>query len=179
MKIFFTKSLANISITKVVITTVISLYMFYYMAHISDWHFVDNINLIFHEAGHIVFGLFGEFIRVLGGTIMQILVPIIFSFYFYKRQEYFSFSLLLFWVSQSLMNVYVYARDATLMELPLLGGDSVYHDWNYILSSLGLINKTDQISLMIYATAVVILIFAIVLSFKFSITKKLPINDYI
>lgn len=162
---------SNISLTKVLLVIVISLYLFYYMASLSEWHFIDNVNLIFHEAGHVIFSFFGEFIHVLGGTLMQILVPTVFSFYFYKQQDYFSASLLLFWISQNFLNVYIYALDAIKQELPLLGGDSVYHDWNYLFSSLNLLNHTDQVALLFYAIAVIILIFAIVFSFKFSIKR--------
>ena len=37
--------------------------------------FMHNINLPFHEAGHILFSPFGRFMQVLGGTLGQILMP--------------------------------------------------------------------------------------------------------
>lgn len=163
---------SNISLFKIVLVTLISAYMFYYMATLSDWHFIDNVNLIFHEAGHTIFSFFGEFVHYLGGTLMQILIPAIFSFYFYNRKDYFSASLLLFWLSQNFFNVYVYAGDSIKMELPLLGGDGVNHDWNYMLSSVGLLRYTDQVSLFFYLVGIVILVYAIVFSFKFSTNSK-------
>ena len=33
-------------------------------------------NLIFHEAGHILFSPFGRFMTVLGGSLFQVLVPV-------------------------------------------------------------------------------------------------------
>lgn len=163
---------SNVSIFKIVLVILISAYMFYYMATLSDWHFIDNVNLIFHEAGHPIFSFFGEFIHYFGGTLMQILIPAIFSFYFYNRKDYFSSSLLLFWLSQNFFNVYVYAADAIKMELPLLGGDGVNHDWNYMLSSVGLLKYTQQVSLFFYLVGIVILVYAIVFSFKFSTNSK-------
>lgn len=161
----------NISIPKVILVVVISLYMFYYLATLYDWHFIDNINLIFHEAGHTIFSFFGEFINILGGTIMQILIPIIFSLYFARSEDYFSASLLLFWLSQNFFNVSVYAGDAAKMQLPLLGGDNVIHDWNYILSTSGLLGHTTLVASYLYSIGIIILIVAIVLSLKFS-TKE-------
>ncbi len=149
--------------------------MFYYLFNLSDWHLVDNINLIFHEAGHVIFSFFGETVHVLGGTLMQLLIPIIFSLYFYKNEEYFSSSLLLFWLSQNLFNISVYAGDAMKMELPLLGGDNVYHDWNYILSSFNILKYTDQVSSVFYCLGFIVLILAIIFSFKFSKNKILNI----
>lgn len=163
---------SNISLTKAFLVVIISLYMFYYIATLSDWHFIDNVNLIFHEAGHTIFSFFGEFINILGGTLMQILIPIIFCFYFYKKQDYFSASLLLFWLSQNFFNISVYAGDAIKMELPLLGGDGVYHDWSYMLSSVGLLKYTEEVSLFFYLAGIVILIYAIAFSFKFSANSQ-------
>src|SRR3954462_1087916 len=39
--------------------------------------FVHLINLVFHESGHIIFSPFGEFMTVLGGSLMQILIPLV------------------------------------------------------------------------------------------------------
>lgn len=161
----------NINWIKIFIVLFISSYMFYYITSLSEWHFIDNVNLIFHEAGHVIFGFLGNFIGMLGGTLMQILIPILLSFYFFRNNDYFSASLLLFWVSQNLFNIFIYMKDAVKMELPLLGGDSVYHDWNYIFSSLNLLDYTRQISLFVYIIGIIVLIFAIILSYRFSIHK--------
>lgn len=146
--------------------------MFYYITHLSKWYFIDNINLIFHEAGHIIFSVLGNFIGLLGGTLMQILIPIVFSIYFFKNKQYFSFSLLLFWVSQNFFNIYIYAKDAIVMELPLLGGDNVYHDWNSLLSRLGILEHTDKVAQTLYFIGIIVLIFAIVYSVKYSIKEE-------
>ena len=37
--------------------------------------FIHGIDLIFHEAGHVIFGFFGQFLAVLGGSLMQVLIP--------------------------------------------------------------------------------------------------------
>src|SRR6185369_6686908 len=121
-----------------------SAYFFYYASTASTWHFIDNVNLIVHEAGHWIFFPLGEFMHVLGGSLFQILFPVIYVGYFYFKRDYFSASLLLFWVGTNLVNVSVYAGDAIVMQLPLLGGDGVIHDWNYLLSTTHLISHTPQ-----------------------------------
>ena len=102
---------------------------------------------------------------------MQILIPIVLSYYFYHNEDYFSASLLLFWVGQNFINISIYAGDAILMELPLLGGDNVGHDWNNILSSLNLLNYTNQVSVSLYFIGIIIIVFAIVFSIRFSFKK--------
>lgn len=159
----------SFDVTKLLLSIAVSLYMFYYLSNLSDWHFIDNVNLIFHEAGHVVFGFFGDFIRTFGGTLMQLLVPTMCSLYFYKNRDYFSASLLLFWLSQNFFNVYIYSRDAMSMSLPLLGGDGVYHDWNHMLSSLNILRFTDEVASLFYIIGLVVLVFAVVYSIKFSI----------
>lgn len=39
--------------------------------------FLHYINLPFHEAGHMIFRFFGQFIMMLGGSAGQLLVPLI------------------------------------------------------------------------------------------------------
>jgi len=147
------------------ITAVIfSLYFLYYLHAATDWHFLDNFNLIIHEAGHPIFSILGHFMGILGGSLFQVLVPSMFVYYFYNRAEYFSASLLLFWLGQNLINVSIYAGDAALMNLPLLGGDAVDHDWNTILGELGLLNHTALIANSIYSLGVGIIILAIISS---------------
>lgn len=126
----------------------------------SEWHFLDAVNLIFHEAGHAIFFFLGDFVQMAGGTIMQVLVPASVTYYFYKRKQYFSACVILFWVGQSFVNVSVYAGDAIAMQLPLLGGENVIHDWNYLLSSLNILSATPYISEALYLTGFVIYIVA-------------------
>jgi len=39
--------------------------------------FIHGVLLVFHEAGHVIFGLCGnEFLRVAGGTLGQLLMPL-------------------------------------------------------------------------------------------------------
>lgn len=164
----------NISInkTKLIISIIASAYFIYYCFTYSDWHFIDNVNLIIHEAGHVIFSLFGEFIQLTGGSLLQIIFPIVFTYYFYRQQEYFSASLLLFWVGQNIINVSVYVSDAIVMQLPLLGGDSSMHDWNNILQMSGLIRYTDNIGLGIFILGIIVIIYAIFSSLYLSLSGK-------
>ena len=41
--------------------------------------FIHRPLLIFHEAGHVVFRLFGQWMMVLGGTLGQLIMPAIFA----------------------------------------------------------------------------------------------------
>jgi hypothetical protein len=158
--------------TKFIIASIASVYFLYYCFSYKDWHLVDNINLIIHEAGHSIFILLGQFVSLLGGTILQIMLPIVFVVYFIWREEYFSASLLLFWVGQNFINVSVYVSDAIVMQLPLLGGDSSIHDWNSILQTVGLLKYSNTIGSFIYTIGFLIILCAIYYSFYNSFFKK-------
>ncbi len=136
--------------TTLTVAILVSLYFFYYLSSSHEWHFIDNVNLIIHEAGHVVFSVFGRFMNILGGSLLQVVFPSIFVGYFYVHRDFFSASLVLFWVGQNFINVSVYAGDAIVMQLPLLGGDSVLHDWNTLLSMMNILKYTPHISSGLY-----------------------------
>lgn len=97
--------------------------------------FFDNTNLLMHESGHVFFGGGGELISALGGTIMQILVPVFVIMYFELKRKKFESGFGLFWLGQNLVNISIYIRDARTKLLPLINDGT--HDWNKILTLTG------------------------------------------
>ena len=140
-------------------------YFLWAALHPADWRFIDNFNLVIHEAGHILFMPFGQFMTIAGGSLFQVIVPVAFAAYFFYQKKHYSCALVLFWVGESLINVSVYAGDAVAMELPLLGGDDSIHDWNWMLDHLSLLGQTKQIAGAIAASGTLAIIAASVWSF--------------
>lgn len=107
--------------------------------------FMHNINLPFHEAGHLIFLPLGEFMTVLGGSLFQVLMPLICAGAFLlKNRDPFGASVGLWWAAQSLMDVSPYINDARDLEMVLLGGVTGrdvedFHDWERILRWLNLL----------------------------------------
>lgn len=124
--------------------------------------FLDMVDLPIHETGHLIFGIFGEFVGMLGGTLFQLILPAVFVGYFWWNEKYFSAAVVLFWVGQSIINVYIYAQDAVTMQLPLVGGG--IHDWNWMLTHLGMLDSTKTIAGLIRAAGTLTLIAAAVTS---------------
>jgi hypothetical protein len=123
------------------------------------------VNLIIHEAGHSILLFFGQFIQVLGGSLFQVFVPLIFAVYFFIREDIYSSGIILLWVGESVIEVSRYASDATLMQLPLLGGDNVIHDWNWLLSYTNLLQHTSLIASIIFTVGVLIMIGGFMVAF--------------
>jgi len=124
---------------RLALTTLLALYGGFLVLHPDHYGWLDGLDLAIHEFGHPAFGVFGEFVGFLGGTLMQLLMPAIFVAYFWRRGDRHAAMVALWWVAQSLWNVAVYVQDARAEELPLLGGGE--HDWNYLLGRLGLLQQ--------------------------------------
>ena len=46
-------------------------YFLWAVFHPQDWRLIDGVNLVIHEAGHILFMPFGEFVMIAGGPLFQ------------------------------------------------------------------------------------------------------------
>lgn len=134
----------------------------------STYRFLDRVDLVFHEAGHVLFGFFGEFIGLLGGSLMQVLIPAVVVVSFILHRQAYSAAVTLFWVAQSLFNVSVYVKDARARVLPLLGEDISAHDWHNILGRLHLLAWDQAIGNLIYLLGLLALAASVLGGFYFS-----------
>lgn len=110
------------------------------LLHVETWWFIQNVNLIFHEAGHVIFGLFGNFFGLIGGCLLEALIPLIATIHFMQQRHYFSAAFGCWWLATALLSISIYAADAQARALPLITGDVDTHDWYNILGQLGLLH---------------------------------------
>ena len=110
------------------------------------YFFVANQTLgIVHEGGHGVCYLLPcpEFLTMANGTIFQLLFPGLIAYYYYKKGNLFAALIALFFVGFSLQYTAWYLSTAHEgLILPahksFLGVDAI-HDFNYMLSAMGLL----------------------------------------
>jgi hypothetical protein len=120
------------------------------VGHLLDpdkWSLISGIILGTHELGHVVFAPFPEVWTVAGGTILQLLAPIIVAVVLYRQKERIGVAMAGCWLAISLAGVAVYMADASKGELQLVsigGGDDALHDWTYLFDHFNLI-RSDQI----------------------------------
>ncbi len=111
--------------------------------------FIHRPLLVFHEAGHVVFRLFGQWMMVLGGTLGQLIMPaILAAALLIKNRDPFGAAIGLWFVGVSLLDVAPYMYDALRPQLMLLSGmtgEAGGHDWIYLFSSIGLLQKSPFI----------------------------------
>lgn len=111
----------------------------------SQWVFIDNVNLLLHEAGHVIFSWGGDQLAALGGTIGQLMWPAIFAGYFWwRRRERFAAVAAVWWFGENLVGIARYLQDGPRESLPLIGGN--VHDWNFLLGRWGLLSRADEIA---------------------------------
>lgn len=97
------------------------------------------MNLATHETGHLVFGWGGQVLAALGGTLLQLLMPLAFAVSFWRRGDRHAASVALWWLGQNCFNISRYIADARAQELPLVGGGE--HDWTYLLAHWGVLER--------------------------------------
>lgn len=138
----------------------------------QHWIFLDNVNLLIHEAGHLVCFAFGQFIYILGGSLMQIIIPVLFFLYFFLRNEYVSAGFIIFWISNNIISVSVYMSDAVNMQLPLIGGEGVIHDWNWLFTNMGLLQYSESIGNIFFWIGIVGVFVSLIWMIFFMIIQK-------
>jgi len=107
---------------------------------------IHGADLVFHEAGHALFGLLGwRFLTILGGTLLQLALPVAAAVAFWRRRQPASLAVVVAWLGVNLVNVGQYAADAQARALPLLGADASGHDWWNMLRALGLLEQCHAI----------------------------------
>lgn len=123
--------------------------------HLGDSQYqgiAKGLNLTLHEAGHAIFGWFGEFIGILGGSVFQCLCPVIAFGVFLRQRDRFGLTFCFAWLGTNLYDVALYISDARAMELPLVtpfaGGEDgeITHDWNWLLTDLGWLSHDQGIA---------------------------------
>ena len=95
-------------------------------------YLLDGANLLFHEAGHMFFGLLGPTMELYGGTLGQFVFPLVLVVSFWRQGLAVSFAAGWIWFFENFFSVARYMADARAQELPLVGGGE--HDWFNIFS---------------------------------------------
>jgi len=115
-----------------------------WIAFAYEYHFLDGVNLLFHEAGHLFAAFFGQTMHFLGGTFGQLFFPVACAFHFLQARQFYETWLMGIWFGESLMNTARYLGDAQAQSLPLVGGH--IHDWNWLLGRWDLLGHCEAIA---------------------------------
>ncbi len=145
---------------RVGLTIALAVYGVAILASPATWSLIDNINLPVHEAGHLLFGPLGDTLGLLGGTLLQLLLPLAFASYFTAQRDEHAASIAIWWVGQNFVNVSTYMADALPMDLPLVGGGE--HDWNLLFSQWDVLSHSLQYAQLVRGFGFLVMLVATV-----------------
>lgn len=127
--------------------------------------FLHGVLTVFHEAGHVILRVFGEWMGVLGGTLGQLLMPALLGAALLVRQrDPFGAAICLWLVGVSLLDIAPYMYDALDPQLILLTGttgEDGPHDWIYLFSSHGWLAKAQAIGTATHRLGALVVLLAL------------------
>jgi hypothetical protein len=119
------------------------LFFLYAWLNTSGFLFLDFANLMIHEAGHVFFSWGGYTLMILGGTLGELIAPLLCgAFFLFQRQTY-GFAFCLFWFSENFLYIGTYMADARTSALPLVGSEE--SDWTILFGQWGVLPYDQKI----------------------------------
>jgi hypothetical protein len=122
------------------------------------------LDLAIHETGHLVFAVGGELLTLLGGTLLQLIVPAAFAVALWRRSDAHGATVPLWWLGQNCWNISVYIRDARAQELPLVGGGE--HDWAILLDQVGWLERDQALGRAVFLVGAVLYAISVVAGWR-------------
>lgn len=127
------------------------LFLLYAAFDRSGFLLLDYANLAIHEAGHPVFGVFaapdevglGYVLMILGGTLLQLVVPFACAVAFYFRREITGVAFCIFWFCENFLYIGHYMATARTLDIHLVGSGD--HDWEILFTHWNLLVHDQQI----------------------------------
>ena len=127
------------------------LFLLYAAFDRSGFLFLDYANLAIHEAGHPLFGIFAEenqvgfgyTLMILGGTLLELIVPAVCAFAFFFRRELTGVAFCLFWFFENFLYIGHYMATARTLDIQLVGAGD--HDWEILFTHWNTLVHDQQI----------------------------------
>lgn len=123
------------------LTTALAVYAIAMLASPGAGVLIDEFNQPVHEAGHIVFAPLGTTMRVLGGTLLPILLPLLFGALYSGRRDEHAASVAAWCVGQGFSTMGLRMAVASPTVQPATDAE---HDWSMLLSEWGVLGQALQ-----------------------------------
>jgi hypothetical protein len=149
---------------RVALTIILAIYGWACLRAPGEYRWLDSLDLAIHETGHLVFAFGGETLHLLGGTLMQLIVPVAFVVALWRAGDRHGATVPLWWLGQNCWNISVYIRDARTQALPLVGGGE--HDWALLLDQWGWLERDQGIGGAVYLVGILLYLTAVVAGWR-------------
>ena len=108
----------------------------------------NGIDLAIHEIGHIIWSPVGELAGYAGGTLTQLLAPLVAGAVLYRQRDWFGVAFAGAWLGINCFEIAAYAGDALARRLPLVSPVTAEpdHDWAYMLARFDLLQHTETVA---------------------------------
>jgi hypothetical protein len=88
--------------------------------------------------GHPLFSFFGNTLMLLGGTLLELIVPAACAIYFFFQRQPYGVAFSYFWFFENFLYIGTYMADARMDSLPLVGSETsdwllLFGQWNLLL----------------------------------------------
>ena len=137
---------------------------------------IDHANLMFHEAGHAVFGWAGYYTQILGGTIGELLVPFLCTLVFMRRGETTAVACCACWTFENCLYIAAYMADARRSALPLVGSDE--SDWTILFTHWGVLAQDTTIAAIVRSVGWIGMIAAVAWLAWMHLTREEAVSPY-
>lgn len=121
--------------------------------------------ILFHEGGHVLFMPFGQFMTILGGSLFQVLLPLILSVaLLWQNRDVFGALVGVWWCGASWLDLAPYIYDAKNPQMIMIGGhtgENGPHDWIYLLGQFNLIANSPLYGALAHKFGVLIIVLAL------------------
>ena len=136
------------------------------MMDVPSWQMASSLMHLpmvpIHEFGHILFRPFGEFMTMLGGSLFQAGLPLVFGgIFLVKNRDPFAAAVMLWWSAVAVMDVAPYVYDAQQPTHVLLTGrtgDTGAHDFIDVLGDLGLLARAQSLGYAVHRFGIAMLL---------------------
>jgi len=127
------------------------------------WNPFQYFDLGIHELGHWTTMGAGLDISIAMGTLSQWSLPLVVAFAFFRSREYFGVTFCFSWLALSVFHSSWYCGTATESGLVIgqIGESELYHDWNYMLSKIGLLDYDFVVSRYLWNISLLLATFSI------------------
>jgi hypothetical protein len=116
--------------------------------HGTLFQLFDLVFVPIHEGGHLLFGYFGRWIMVFGGTFLQLFVPCALAIFFMLQRQLPGTAFCGFFFFEQFLPIGTYMADArcVCLEYVTVGDPELAeHDWTYLFTHAGVLEHDVQI----------------------------------
>lgn len=123
---------------------------------------LHQISQPFHDYGHVMFRPFGSWWMYVGGSLFQIVLPLIPLLYFMVWQrDNFAASLMLWWSGQNMLDVSPWIADAPYRNLSPTSDSGASHDWWNLLRMSDALDMAQPLAVLCFALGTLVILSAL------------------